>query len=206
MKREVIIIGAGGHSKVIADIILKSNDNVIGFLDDGKEIGTQILLNYKVIGKIDYINEINDNEISYIIAIGNNEIRKQIYERYPNLSYYTAIHPNAVIANDVKIGKGTAIMANSVINTSAKIGEFCIINTGTILEHDNEIGNFVHISPGATLSGTVKVSELVHIGTGSKIKNNININRKCTIGVGTVIVKDINAEGVYVGIPARKIK
>lgn len=204
MNKSVVIIGAGGHAKVIAEIIERSNDKVIGFLDDNIRIGTEIL-NYKVLGNVDTIENMN-KEYYYIIAIGNNDIRKKIYNKFKSIKYYTAIDPSAIVSNSAKIGIGTVIMPNSVINSSSSIGKFCIINTSSIVEHDNYIEDFVHISPTATLSGTVKVHELSHIGTGAKIKNNININKKCVIGVGAIVVKDINEEGVYVGIPANKIK
>lgn len=202
MNKKVIIIGAGGHAKVIADIILKNNDIVIGFLDDGKEINTPIL-NYKVLGKTsDCIKYIQDCE--FIIGIGSNNIREQIASTY-NLNWYTAIHPTATIAIDVSIGVGSTVMAGAIINTSAIIGKHCVINTGAIVEHDNVIDDYVHISPNAVLCGTVHVGKLTHIGAGSTVKNNTNITSHCTIGAGAVVVKDIIEKGTYVGIPAKKL-
>ena len=210
MNKNVIIIGAGGHSKVIADIIVKSQDNVLGFLDDNIPINTVIIKekNLKVLGKIEDSLKLREknNDIEFVIGIGNNKTRKAITEKYPNLNYYTAIHPSSQIALDVKIEDGTVIMANACINTSTTVGKHCIINTGAIIEHDNIIEDYVHISPNATLCGTVKIGELTHIGAGSTIKNNINICSNCIIGAGAVIVKDINEEGTYVGVPAKKIK
>lgn len=210
MCEDVIIIGAGGHAKVIADIIHKSGDNVLGFLDDTKEKGNIIIkdINLKVIGKVDEcvrISKINSN-VKFIIAIGNNQIRKQISERYKDIEYYTAIHPSAQISLDVEIKEGTAIMANACINTSAKIGKHCIINTGAIVEHDNQIENYVHISPNGTCCGTVKIGELTHIGAGAIVKNNINITSECVIGAGAIVVKDIKEKGTYIGVPAKKMK
>lgn len=210
MCEDVIIIGAGGHAKVIADIIHKSRDNVLGFLDDTKEKGNVIIkdINLKVIGKVDEcirISKINSN-VKFIIAIGNNQIRKQIAESYKDIEYYTAIHPSAQIALDVEIEDGTAIMANACINTSTKIGKHCIINTGAIVEHDNQIENYVHISPNGTCCGTVKVGELTHIGAGAIVKNNIRITSECVIGAGAIVVKDIIEKGTYIGVPAKKKK
>ena len=210
MNKNVIIIGAGGHAKVIADIIYKSKDNVLGFLDDNVPLDTVIIKekNIKVIGKIEEcIKFANENpNIEYIVGIGNNETRKKIAIKYEKLNYYTAIHPSSQIALDVEIGKGTTIMANACINTSAKVGEHCIINTGAIVEHDNIIEDYVHISPNATLCGTVKIGELTHIGAGATIKNNTNICSNCIIGAGVVVIKDINKKGTYVGVPVKKIK
>lgn len=206
MSKKVVIIGAGGHAKVIADIIIKSGDEVVGFLDDNIEKDTIIIDDYKVIGKTEECLKLKeDKELYFIIAIGNNFIRKDIAEKY-NLNYYTAIHPTAIIGIQVQIEEGTAIMANACINPNAKIGKHCIINTGAIVEHDNIIDDYVHISPNATLCGTVTVEEGTHIGAGSVVKNNVTITNNCTIGAGGVVVKDIEESGTYVGVPANKIK
>ena len=210
MNKNVIIMGAGGHSKVIADIIVKSQDNVLGFLDDNIPINTVIIKEkkLKVLGKIEDSIKIKEqnNDIEFVIGIGNNKTRKAIAENYPDLNYYTAIHPSSQIALDVKIEDGTVIMANACINTSTTIGKHCIINTGAIIEHDNIIEDYVHISPNATLCGTVKIGELTHIGAGSTIKNNTKICSNCIIGAGAVVVKNIEEEGTYVGVPVKKIK
>lgn len=207
MRKKVVIIGAGGHAKVIADIIEKSGDEIAGFLDDNKKKGTTIIKEYKVLG--DFNNRfplaIANSDYEFIIAIGDNKKREEI-SHSPNLKFYTAIHPSAQIGLDAEIQEGTVIMANACINSSAKIGKHCIINTGAIIEHDNIIEDFVHISPNVALGGTVKIGKNSHVGIGSIIKNNITICENCKIGAGAVVVKDIKEEGTYVGVPARKIK
>lgn len=205
MHKKVVIIGAGGHAKVIADIVIKAQDILLGFLDDNLEKGKKIICDYYVLGEIQEALKLQkqDENIEFFIAIGNNEIRKEISNKY-KLNYYTAIHPNAQIGLDTTIGEGTAIMANACINSSAKIGKHCIINTGAIIEHDNLIEDFVHISPNAALGGTVKIGENTHVGIGSAIKNNINVCENCKIGAGAVVVKDIKEQGTYVGVPAQK--
>ena len=206
MQHKVIVLGAGGQAKVIADIIIKNNDLLLGFLDDNKEKNTNIISDYKVIGKFDDCIEIQEknSEIEFVIAIGDNKDRMKIAQKY-NLSYYTAIHPNAVIGMNAKIKEGTVIMANAVINPDASIGRHCIINTGVIVEHDNEIEDFVHLSPNSTLAGTVRVGCCTHIGAGSTIRNNINIGSNIVIGAGTVVVKDMEEPGTYIGVPASKL-
>lgn len=211
MHKKVVIIGAGGHAKVIADIIQKSEDIVYGFLDDNFKKGTIILNNenLKVIGDLNsrFTLPITQPELEFVIAIGDNNRRKEIAEtKIPNIKYYTAIHPSANIALDVSIGDGTVVMANACINASTKIGKHCIINTASVIEHDNLINNYVHISPNATLCGTVKVGECTHVGAGVTIKNNTNITDNCIIGAGAIVVNDINEKGTYVGVPAKKIK
>lgn len=207
MNKKVVILGAGGHAKSIADIVLKSGDQVVGFLDDNIEKGTVIIKSkeIKVIGKIDDVLELSKNPaMFFIIGIGNNKIREKIATRY-SLNYYTAIHPTSVISEDVEILEGTTIMANTVINVGAKIGGHCIINTNSVVEHDNIIEDYVHLSPGAVLSGTVTVGKCSHLGTGTKVRNNINIASNVTVGVGGVVVKDIKDEGTYIGVPVRRL-
>lgn len=202
MSKQVVIIGASGHGKVIADIIINSGDEVVGFLDDGIEKGTYVA-GIEVLGKTEDYKEFYDCE--FVIAVGNQQNRKRIAETL-HVKWYTAIHPRATISKlDVSIGEGTVIMANAVVNPSAKIGRHCIINTGAIVEHDNVLEDYVHISPNATLSGTVKIGELTHIGVGAAVMNNISICSDCIVGAGAVVVKDITESGTYVGVPARMI-
>lgn len=204
MPKNVVIIGAGGHAKVIADIITKSNDNVIGFLDDNLDIQNKtIYLNKTVLGTTKDIDKYK--EYYFVIGIGNNNIRENIANSY-DLKWYTAIHPNAIIANEVSIEEGSVAMAGSIINTGTKIGKHCIINTKSSLDHDNIIENYVHISPGATLAGTVHIKEKTWICAGATIINNIAIAKNNIIGAGSVVIKDINKEdSIYVGVPARRV-
>lgn len=203
MSKDVIIIGAGGHAKVIADIIYESGDNLIGFLDDNlANKGKEIYLGKKVIGTTKDIEIYNKNY--FIIGIGNNSIRKKINNEN-NLKLYTAIHPSAIIAEDVKIGTGSVIMAGVVINPGTVIGKNCIINTCSSLDHDNLLEDYVHISPGAHLAGTVTIKEGTWICTGAIVKNNITIGKNNIIGAGGVVIKDIIEEnGTYIGVPARR--
>lgn len=196
MNKEVIIIGAGGHGKVVADIVRKSNDIVYGFLDDDEDCDTELL------GQVIDCEKYSDKY--FFVAIGDNIIRKKNLECYPDFKYYTAIHPNAIISENVVIGEGTCVMANAVINDSAQIGNHCIINTHATVEHDDVIEDFVHISPGATLCGTVHVGECTWICAGATVKNNTTITSNCIIGMCAAVLHDIDEAGVYVGIPAGK--
>lgn len=204
MSKQVVIIGASGHGKVIADIVISSGNVVKGFLDDADDIQQKEIIGFPVLGKTSDYEKYVDCE--FIIAIGNPYIRKKIAESI-NVKWHTAIHPRAVIsALDTSIGEGTVIMANAVVNPSARIGRHCIINTGAVIEHDNNIGDYAHISPNAALAGIVTVGECTHIGVGSSTKQVTNIAPDCIIGAGAAVVSDIKESGTYVGVPARKIK
>ena len=191
MAKDVIVIGAGGHGKVIADIIAARGDNFLGFLDDDES--------KKTLGKIADCESYAD--CLFVIGIGNPKIR----EKVSNLpcKWYTAVHPSAVVSPSAEIGEGTVVMPNAVINADAKIGRHAIVNSTAVVEHDNEIADFAHISVGAKLGGTVKVGKRTHIGIGAAVKNNIDICEDCIIGAGAVVVKNIEKQGIYKGVPAR---
>jgi sugar O-acyltransferase (sialic acid O-acetyltransferase NeuD family) len=206
MKNKLLIIGASGHGKVVADIALKMNEwKTIAFLDDDESIKS--FLGISVIGKsneaIKYKSEWN-----IFVGIGNNTTRELLQEKLENegANIPTLIHPSAVIGEQVEIGIGTAVMAGTVINCCTKIGKGCIVNTGATIDHDNLLENYVHISPGVHLAGNTKVGNKTWLGIGSIISNNVTIINDCNIGAGAVVVKDINVSGTYVGVPVRKLK
>jgi sugar O-acyltransferase (sialic acid O-acetyltransferase NeuD family) len=198
----LIIIGAGGHAKVVVDIANALGCNILGFLDDNTAINE--FANLKQLGKIEDCTKYID-KAKFVIAIGNNTVRKRIAEEY-NLKFATFIHPSAVVSPNATIGEGSVVMPLCVINSNTQIGEHCIINTAAIVEHDNTIGDFSHISPNATLCGTVNIGDMCHIGAAATVINNTNICSDCIIGAGAVVTKDINKSGTYVGVPAKVIK
>lgn len=200
--KKVVIIGAGGHGKVVADIVRKSGDIVVGFLDDNPAL-SEFYSGFQVLGRVEVYEKYR--EYSFVVAIGNPDIRERIVGFLHNVNWYTAIHPTAVISDiEVSIAEGTVVMANAVINAGTKIGRHCIINSGAIVEHDNLIEDFVHISVGAKIAGSVQIGKSTWIGIGASVKNNLSICAGCMIGAGAVVVKNISEVGIYVGIPARK--
>ena len=200
MSNRLIIVGAGGHGKVIADNALKNGYTNINFVDDH---ATDKCMGFPIIGPCAEIETLNDGKTDFVIGIGNNEIRQKIAERY-DVNWVTLIHPSAQIAANVIIGAGSVVMAGAVVNACASVGKHCIINTGAVVEHDNVIKDYVHLSPKTALGGTVYVGERTHIGIGATVKNNIEICNDCIIGAGAVVIKNIVESGPYVGVPARK--
>lgn len=202
MSKKLVIIGASGHGKVIADIALKLGYEIVGFLDDNDSL--KEICGFPVLGSTKNVYEYKEN-CEFVIAIGNNEIREKIATTY-DVKWATLVHPTAIIGMQVLIGEGTVIMANAVINPCASVGRHCIINTGAIVEHDNYLSDYVHISPNAILAGTVCIGKGVHIGVGSCVKNNVTITENVVVGAGAAVVKDIIEDGVYVGVPARRMR
>lgn len=195
----LVIIGASGHGKVIADIAVKCGYQDIVFLDDNEKV--KECAGFPVIGKVSDAVTMNDDKI---VAIGNAEIREIIQSKLSNL--VTLIHPNAVVSRRVEIGEGTVIMAGAVINSDVIIGKGCIINTGASVDHDCKIGDFVHVSVGAHVAGTASIGRNTWVGAVATVSNNVSICDHCMIGAGAVVVNDVVNSGTYVGVPVRKIK
>lgn len=198
----LIIVGAGGHGKVIADIALKNGYTDINFLDDNV---ADTCIGFPIIGACNNIEAFDDGNTDFVLGIGSNNVRKIIAEKY-NVNWIVLVHPSAQIAFNASIGKGTVVMAGAVVNACATIGKHCIINTSAVVEHDNTINDYVHISPRVALGGTVHIGDKTHIGIGAAVSNNIKICSDCIVGAGAVVVKNINNSGTYVGVPARKIR
>ena len=197
---KLIIIGASGHGKVVADIAQKCGYHDIAFLDDNLDI--KECAGFSVVGKV--VDFSNFKECDFIVSIGNSNIREKIQKSLEDYNIVTLVHPDAVISRRVDIGKGSVVMAGAVINSDASIGKGCIINTCSSVDHDCVIGSYVHVAVGSHLCGTVRVGDHTWIGAGATVSNNIDICDDCMIGAGAVVVKDINEKGTYLGVPATK--
>jgi sugar O-acyltransferase (sialic acid O-acetyltransferase NeuD family) len=195
MKNNLNIIGTGGHSRVVQDIVNLDYNYIIKLYDsDFKKCNN-------VIDNIDNIKQENT-----IIAIGNNKVRKHISLMLPNLFWISLIHPSAIIAKDVLIGKGTVVMAGVIIQSGTIIGNHCIINTGSCIDHDCIISDYVHIAPNSSIAGAVIIKEGVFVGIGASIINNIEVNSWSIIGAGSVVLNKINDNHIVAGNPAKFIK
>jgi len=206
LKKNLLIIGASGHGKVVADIAKAMNKwEDIFFLDDDEDIKST--LGIKRIGKTKDYNKYIE-KYNFFIAIGDNKTREEIHRKLElnNATIDTLIHPNAVIGNNVIIKKGTVIMPGAVINSESKIGEGCIINTGTNIDHDTNIDDFAHVSPGVSIAGEVRIGKNTWLGIGSTVINNIKIGKNTIIGAGATVVRDIPDNCTAVGNPAKPIK
>lgn len=203
MNKKIVIIGASGHGKVVADIARKNGYKEIVFLDDDESI--RECGGYAVIGKSSDAFQYMDSD--FAVAIGNAEIRERFFNKLiaDDVHIVSLIHPNAVISENVEIGKGTVIMAGAVINPDTHIGDGCIINTCSSIDHDCRISDFVHVSVGAHVAGSVLIGTRTWIGAGATVSNNVEITRDCIIGAGAVAVKDVEISGTYIGVPARLV-
>lgn len=199
--KKIVMIGAGGHGKVVADIAGKCGYTAIEFLDD--DINIKICGKYPVVGDSSRVKDMNGD---VVVTVGSSAVRRRIQESIEEERLAVLIHPDAVIAEDAVMGKGTVVMAGTVINPGSVIGRGCIINTCASVDHDCKVGDYVHVAVGAHLAGSVTIGDGTWIGAGAVINNNVNICGDCMIGAGAVVIKDIEEPGTYVGIPAKKVK
>ena len=208
----LVIVGAGGHGKVCADVAaLMGNWDEIVFVDqkypEVKSCGPWpvVAADIEIAAAMD---NISDASTSFFVAIGDNHIRDKVHAACKKIGCHPValIHPSAIVANDTQIGLGTVVCAGAVLNIGAKIGDCSIINTGATIDHDCLIAKAVHISPGAHLAGEVTVGEYSWLGTGVSTKQVLNVGSNVVIGVGAVVVHDCIEPGTYVGVPAKRIK
>jgi acetyltransferase EpsM len=201
-KTKIIMFGAGGHAKVLIDVIRQQGRYHIDVIVDP-------------ITKLTELYGIPIRESSallsstmYIVAIGDNLVRKRIFEEAQShgWSAITAIHPAAVVAPDVSIGAGTVIMAGAVINPAASVGKNCIINTGATIDHDCQISAHVHVAPGCNLAGNVALAEGAFLGIGARVIPNIQVGSWSKAGAGSVLIEDVPDNVTVVGSPARILR
>ena len=195
----IYLYGAGGHAKVIVDIIESCGKTVAGIFDKDPVKKIREFPHFFFPGPFNFESD------QLIISIGNNAIRRRIANEL-TAKYYTAIHFNTIISKYASIGEGTVVMGGALINADTIIGKHCIINSNASVDHDCFLGDFVHISPNVTLSGGIDVGENVHVGAGAVIIPGKKIGTNSIIGAGAVVIKDVPDNVTVVGNPARIIK
>lgn len=207
--RDVVIIGGGGHAKVLASIILKISDfRLLGY-SDLKSNGVLICVPY--LGR-DEQTLSNYSPANTVVAIGVgkiglNPIRQRIVESPAVVRFNLPeiVSPSAIV-NNAKVYAGAQIFDGVVVNAGATIGAFAIINTNATIEHDVKIGEFTHIAPNVTICGEVEIGDNCMIGAGSVVIQGVKICENVVVGAGSVVLRDITQSGVYVGNPVKRIK
>lgn len=207
----VLILGAGGHAQVVADILLRMRDAgsaiaPIGYLDDNIDLIGRTLLDLPVLGKIAEASNIEHDAV--IVAIGHNATRKHIYAALMarDERLIVARHPYAIVAPDVLIGPGTTICAGVVVNPGSAIGADVILNTGCTVDHHNAIGDHAHIAPGVHLGGDVQIGEGTLVGIGAAVIPQRTVGAWSVIGAGSVVTRNIPGHIVARGVPARVVR
>ncbi len=206
----VMVIGAGGHAKVLIDALLCAGRNVVGVVDiDPARHGGQIL-SVSVLGGDEVIGSNPHGRAELANGIGSVktlDARAAIYDRWVSQGHRFAdvVHPSAVVSPRARHGGGVQIMAGAVVQPGCDLGKNVLVNTRASIDHDAVIGDHVHIAPGATLSGGVTVGSFTHVGTGAVVIQGVKIGRRCLIAAGAIVTRDVPDETAVRGTPARQI-
>ena len=207
MRGDVLVFGAGGHGKVVADAAASSGWNVVAFGDDAQDKRGTTLLGVPVeaIGLEEAIQYCRTRQLRPVVGVGSNSVRKRLFLALvaAGLTPATIVHRASTLAPSVTVGAGTVVFAGVIVNVDSVIGDNVILNTGATIDHDNRIESHAHVSPGAHLGGTVVVGEGTHIGIGSTIRNDITLGDWSVIGAGSTVVQDLPRRIVAYGVPAR---
>lgn len=207
----VLILGAGGHGQVVADILLRMQAagaklTPSGYLDDNPELTGKFLLGLPVLGPLAALPFIPHEAV--IVAIGNNELRSRIFRALQAQGEYlvTARHPQTTISPDVSIGPGSTICAGVIVNPGSTIGANAILNTGCTVDHHNHISDHTHVAPGARLGGDVQIGEGTLIGIGAIVMPQRSVGAWSVVGAGALVTRNLPAHVVAIGAPARIIR
>jgi sugar O-acyltransferase (sialic acid O-acetyltransferase NeuD family) len=204
----VIVVGGGGHAKVLVSALLLQNRSFLGFVDPKPSLPP--LLGIVHLGDDDLVLLHSPNHVRLVNGVGSTGstvLRRAIYERFRKKQYIfeTVIHPSAFMAPELHIEDGVQVMAGVVVQPGSHLGANVIINTGARVDHDCSIAAHAHIAPGATLSGYVHIGEGTHIGTGACIIEGVNVGAGSIVGAGAVVLNDVPPGVTVVGVPARSV-
>jgi sugar O-acyltransferase (sialic acid O-acetyltransferase NeuD family) len=207
----IVVVGGGGHAKVVISILRKlKRYRILGYTDlkdNGAVVGAPYLGPDRELAAL----AVRPRKLNVVLALGQVGLGKLRYELWtrlhsPVLSFPLIVSPDAIVNEGVSGGEGAVVMDGAVINSGATIGRGAIVNTNSTIEHDVVLADWVHVAPGATISGAVTVGRFSMIGAGATVIEGIKIVAGCIVGAGATVVHDLTERGVYVGSPARRIK
>ena len=206
---DVLILGAGGHGKVVLDILRAAKQhNPVGFVDADRSLAGTSVSGLPILGAPNALPKLRGKAKGAIVAIGANHTRRSYAAmvREHGLELVNAIHPSAVVSPTVQVGGNVVVCAGAVVCVDAKLADSVIVNTGAVVDHECEVGEAVHVAPGALLAGRVRVGSEAFVGMGAKVIQCLSIGDGATIGAGAVVLQDVPAGATAVGVPARVIK
>jgi len=205
----VILVGAGGHARVLLDALELSGANVIGLVDADASLTDRDVMGFLVLGNDDVLGQYPPGSVDLVNAIGSIDSmqrRKSVYEKLCRAGHVFAsvIHPRATLSRHALMAAGVQVMAGAVVQPGASLGENTIVNTGATVDHDCRVGAHVHIAPGVTLSGNVQVGDGTHVGAGATVIQGVRIGAHCLIAAGAVVVDNVQDGASVKGLPAQE--
>jgi len=207
----VVVIGAGGHAKVLLNALAEAGVTVAGLTDANPALHGTHVLGANVLGDdaaLDGFPAAHTMLVNGLGTIAESPVRRHVFERLRSRGYrfLTVVHPSAIIGREVDLAEGAQVMAGAILQPGAAVGENSLMNTGAHVDHDCVIGRHVHLAPGVTLSGDVRVGDGSHIGTGAAVIQGVRIGSGCMVGAGAVVVRDVPDGDRVSGVPARSMR
>lgn len=209
---KIVGIGAGGHAKVVIEILRSASQHeIVGLVDKAGEHGNRSVLGVPVLGDDSVLSELRAQGIAGAFigmgSIADTRARRELYQQTVALGFTVvpAIHARAYVSPSARIGDGITLMAGAMVGADACLGENVIVNSGAVVEHDCVIGDHVHIAPGALLSGGARVDEGAHVGIGAVVLQQRRIGAEAVVGAGAVVITDVPAQTTVIGVPARQL-
>lgn len=185
----VYVVGGGGHAKVVVATLMELGIRPTAVLDDDADKWGSNILGLPVVGPTSLLGE--EAAPGAVLAVGDNRLRKALFERYPGVSWLTVVHPRAYVHPSASLGEGTVVFAGAVVQALAVVGRQVIVNTGAIVEHDCFVGEFAHLAPGVRLAGAVRIGEGCLVGVGASLAPGVRVGDWSVVGAGSVVVRDI---------------
>lgn len=206
--KNIIIVGAGGHARVVIDAAENVGLNILGIIDIEYKNQNENILGYDVLGDFSVIERYDCKDVMVMIAIGDNKLRSQYFYRAKKLGFFlpAIVHPTAIVSKHANLGMGVFINAGVIINAKVVVNNDTIINTAAIVDHEVLIGEHCHIGPGVKIAGRVQIGNYAFIGIGTNIIDKTIIGEDVIVGAGSVIIKNIESNSTVVGVPGKKIK
>lgn len=200
----LVVFGAGGHGKVVCDILLSRGDVVAGFLDDHRPAG-EIVLGLPVLGGAAWLARPENRGARVALGVGDNAARERVANACveAGATLVAAVHPQAVVSRSASIGEGAAVMALAVVNPDARVERGAIVNTAAVVEHDCVVGAFAHVSPNSVMGGACRVGALAQLGIGASMLPGTSVGDRSIVGGGGLVVRDIPPSSIAFGVPAR---
>ncbi|MDA2923068.1 acetyltransferase [Acidobacteria bacterium AH-259-L09] len=205
----VVIVGAGGHGRVVLDVLRSAERRVIGFLDDNPSLHRTQVLGTPVLGSTRKAPRLVDKEgASFLVGVADNVVRGKLMNRLRlfDVPFASVVHPAATVASDVMIESGVVVLAGAVVNTGSRLRVGSLVNTSASVDHDCDLGEFAQVQPGSVLTGGVVVGRYAFIGSRAVVLPLKSIGENAYVGAGAVVVRDVSSNEVVVGVPARVIK
>jgi UDP-perosamine 4-acetyltransferase len=207
----VIVVGAGGHARVLLDVLLLSRAVILGLVDADLALVGHKVLGFEVLGGDEALRRHAPGTVRLVNAIGSvssMDRRRSVYEswRHAGHSFASVFHPGAIVSAHAVAAAAVQIMAGAVVQACASIGENTIVNTGATVDHDCKVGAHVHLAPGVTLSGSVQIGDCTHVGAGATVIQGVRIGARCTVAAGAVVPRDVPDGTTVAGVPAREVR